>query len=481
MRLAAIIAASLLAAGSALAQATRPDSTPLSLADAVNRALSNSEEIRLARSQVELAETQVRSAKADAFPQLSANLGYTKTFASAFSGGGGFSLPDSLSFNPDSTAPIAERIRYLEEHTPTAGLSGLGALFGNLPFGQENAYSATLSGSAPLYSGGRLGAARRVATEFLSAAQFQLQEQTADIALQVRSAYYRARTAQELVSISQAALEQAERFLASERLRQESGVASELDVLRAEVSLANLQPQLVSAQNAAAVATLDVKRLLDIPLTQPVRLTTPLDVPTAVAAADSALATSALAQRASIAAEERQVRIREEQVRIARSRYLPSVNLVVNYGRQIFPTTLFALNQDWRTDFTAGVQVSVPIFNGNRTAADVATAQVNLNQERLRLSQLRENVQVEYERARGERERARVSIQARQRTVEQAQRVYDLTVLRYEQGLASQLEVSDARLSLLQARTNLAQAVSDFQIADATLARALGATTTPNP
>ena len=475
MRLTAFIA-SLLVSSVALGQSPRADSTTLSLGEAVNRALSNSEEVRLARSQVELAETQVRSARAEAFPQLNANLGYTRTFASAFSGGGTFTLPDSLKFEPDSTASITDRLRYLEEHTPTAGLGGLGALFGNLPFGQENAYAASLSGSAPLYSGGRLGSARRVATEFLSAANFQLQEQTADIALQVRSAYYRARLAQELVGISQAALEQAQRFLASERLRQESGVASELDVLRAEVSLANLQPQLVSAQNSAEVATLDLKRLVDIPLTQPVRLTTPLDVPAAVATADSTLGTTALAQRAAIAAEERQVRIREEQVRIARSRYLPSVNLVVNYGKQLFPSTLLGFNQDWRTDFTAGLQVSVPIFNGNRTSAEVAQAQVNLNQERLRLSQLRENVQVEYERARGERERARVSIQARQRTVDQAQRVYDLTVLRYEQGLASQLEVSDARLSLLQARTNLAQAVSDFQIADATLARALGVT-----
>ena len=56
--------------------------------------------------------------------------------------------------------------------------------------------------------------------------------------------------------------------------------------------------------------------------------------------------------------------------------------------------------------------------------------------------------------------------------------MYDLTVLRYEQGLASQLEVSDARLSLLQSRTNLAQAIADFQIAErARCSRAVGATT----
>jgi outer membrane protein TolC len=459
------------------AQQATTDSTPLSLQDAIARALSNSEEVRLARSQVDLATTQVRSARADAFPQLSANLGYTRTFASAFSGGG-FTLPDSLKFEPDSTLPLAERVKYLEEKVPAAALGSLSSLFGNLPFGQENTYTASFSGSAPIYGGGRLGAANRIARDFLSATEFQLQEQTADIALQVRSAYYRARLAQELVAISEAAVAQAQRFLASEKLRQESGVASELDVLRAEVSLANLQPPLVNAVNSAAVSTLELKRLVDLPLKQPVKLTTSLDVPATVAGADSAMDVDALSRRASIAAEERQVRIREEQVRIARSRYLPSVNLVVNYGKQLFPSTLFAFNQDWRTDFTAGIAVSVPIFNGNRTAAEVAQAQVTLNQERLRLSQLRENVQVEYERARGERERARAAITARQRTVDQAQRVYDLTVLRYDQGLASQLEVAESRLSLLQARTNLAQAVSDFQIADATLSRAIGATNT---
>jgi outer membrane protein TolC len=276
-------------------------------------------------------------------------------------------------------------------------------------------------------------------------------------------------------------VEQAARFLATERVRRSAGTGSELDVLRADVALANLQPSLVEAANAAEVATLNLKRLVDLPLNVPVRLVTPLDAAAAMSAADTAVGLEVLSRRAAIGAEERQVRIREQQVRIARGGYLPSVDLRMNYGRQLFPTQIFRFNEEWRTDFTAGFLVSVPLFNGNRTRAEVAQAQVALNQERLRLAQLREEVQVEYERARGERERSRSSIQARQRTVEQAQRVYDLTVLRYEQGLASQLEVTDSRLALLQARTNLAQAVADFQIATATLSRAIGATTYPEP
>lgn len=462
----------------AQAVATR-DSIPLPLEQAISRAIGTSDEIRLARSRVTLARTQVRAVRSGAFPQLNASLGYTRTFASPFSGGGTIEIPDSLRFEPDPTLPLEERVAYLEDRVPTAALSSLGALFGDLPFGQENAYTASLAGSQALYSGGRLGAGNRIAQEFLEAAQFTLQEESAEIELQVRSAYFRARLAQELVTISQAAVEQAQRFLATERLRQQSGLGSELDVLRADVSLANLQPPLISSINAAEVAELDLKRLIDLPLNQPVKLTTSLDVPSMLAATDSIVSLEQLSRRASIAAEERQVRIREEQVRVARSGYLPSVNLVFNYGRQLFPSSTFRFNEDWRTDFTAGIQISVPIFNGLRTAAEVAQAQVAVDQERLRLSQLRESVQLEYERARGERERARSSITARQRTVDQAQRVYDLTVLRYEQGLASQLEVSESRLSLLQARTNLAQAVADFQIANATLSRATGVRISP--
>jgi outer membrane protein TolC len=250
-------------------------------------------------------------------------------------------------------------------------------------------------------------------------------------------------------------------------------------VLRAEVNLENLRPQLIASRNSASLATLDLKRLIDVPLQAPVRLTTPLTMPSERELAEQAVdAQLVLAQRAAVRAAERQVAIREQQVRIARGGYLPSVDLRVNYGKQAFPGQIFGFGGvDWRTDWTATVGVRVPIFSGFRTRSEVQQARVTLEQEQLRLSQLRENVQLQYEQALGERARAAADLAARQRTVEQAQRVHDLTVLRYQQGLATQLEVTDARLALLQARTNLAQAISGFYLADAGVTRALGVST----
>ncbi|HYD53311.1 MAG TPA: TolC family protein [Gemmatimonadaceae bacterium] len=477
----ALLAASALPAQTPTARATG-DTVTLTLDQAIGRANSQSEEVRLARSQVALADAQVTAARAGALPQLDGAINYTRTFDSPFNTGG-FTLPDSLRFEPDTTVSLAERVRYLEQRTPLAGLAGIGSLFSNLPFGQQNSYTAALTGTQPLYAGGRIGAALRIASEYRESARLGLTEQVADIEMQVRNAYYRALLAQELERIAAAAVEQAEAFLAQERLRRSAGTASDLDVLRAEVSLENLRPQLIGARNAASLATLDLKRLLDLPLQQPVRLTTPLTMPSAAELATPSVdASLLLAQRAAVRAAERQVAIREQQVRIARGGYLPSVDLRVNYGKQAFPSQLFSFGGvDWRTDWTATVGVRVPLFSGFRTQAEVQQARIGLEQEQLRLSQLRENVQLQYEQALGERARAAADLAARQRTVEQAQRVHDLTVLRYQQGLATQLEVTDARLALLQARTNLAQAISGFYLADAGVTRALGTPTSVQP
>lgn len=246
------------------------------------------------------------------------------------------------------------------------------------------------------------------------------------------------------------------------------------EVLRAEVDRDNLRPQLVQARNAAELALLNVKRLTDVPMSQPVTLTSELEAPSAGELAEVRLEPELLtAQRAAILAAEKQVEIREEQVDIARGAFLPNVVLQTNYARQLFPSSAFDFDSDWRTDWTATVAMQIPIFTGGRRRAEVAQARVELDRARLQLAQLGEAVELQYQQALGEKQRASEAIAARQTTVEVAQRVYDLTVLRYNQGVATRLEVTDARLALLQARTNLAQAITDYHVADAGVTRAV--------
>jgi outer membrane protein TolC len=471
----------LILCGQALAQ----NAIELSLQEAIARAYDNGEEVRLAESAVAAAETRITAARAAALPQVNANSSYGRTFQSPFTSGLEFAVPGDQRFDPNPAAPIEQRITYLEENADKAVLTTIADLLSTslrgVGLGSPHAYALNVGGSQLLYSAGRVGSAIGVATSTRDAARFTAEDERARIELDVRTAYFRAQLAERLEAAAEAALVQAESFANQVRLRLNAGFAADLDVLRAEVSLENLRPQLIASINARELAQLNLKRLVNIPLEQPVRLTTPLDLPAGAAEEDRpADVNAAIERRGSLQAALRVVAAREQAVRGARAQYLPSLALQANYGAQAFPTGLFDFGSTlWRPNGSATLAVQVPVFSGFQRGADVGNAEVALRQAQLQVAQLREAASLEYHQARGERERARATIAAGQRTVEQAQRVYDLTVLRYEQGQATLLEISDARLALLQARTNLAQSLADFHIATAAVRRALGLASQP--
>ncbi|MGH7505472.1 MAG: TolC family protein [Longimicrobiales bacterium] len=480
-----VLAAVLLAGTASLAgaqQAPLADAS-LSLQEALARALEGSEEVLLARAQLDATRAQVRSARSAALPQVNTQLGYTKTLRSVFQdAGGGFTLPDSLRFEPDTLASIEDRISYLERRTPSAGLGALGSLFSDLPFGNENTWVAGLSLTQPLFTGGRLSSSINAAEGAAEAAAASLDEAGSDIALQVKQAYYDAVLADRSAGIVETSVELAAEHLAQVRLRLDAGTASELESLTAEVELENLRPQLVQARNARDLALLDLKRLVNLPAEIAVTLTTELDGTTADgrALADLELpsleqATAQLSRRASLRAAEAQIAMREEQADIARSAYLPSLSLSANFNRQAFPTDLrFPNGGEWRDDWNLGFMVQWPLFQGFRRDAELDVASARVRQSKLQLDQLREGVRLEYERALRELERTQAQVAAVRRTVEQAERVYELTELRYREGLATQLDVSNARLALQQASINQVQSYHDAYAALASAERALG-------
>src|SRR5690606_4611534 len=192
--LAAVLLAPLVPAGlsaqepQAQAAAAR---TRLSVQDALARALEQSEEVRLAQARVDEARAQARSTRSAALPQVNAQFGYTRTLRSVFQNvGGGFTLPDSMRFDPDPSLPLEDRVKYLEDKTPDAAFGALGGLFSGLPFGNEHTWVAGLSVSQPLFTGGRISSAISAAESAAEAARTALEEARAEVALEVKRAYY---------------------------------------------------------------------------------------------------------------------------------------------------------------------------------------------------------------------------------------------------------------------------------------------------
>jgi outer membrane protein TolC len=371
-------------------------------------------------------------------------------------------------------------LRYLEEKTPNAAFGALGSMFSNLPFGRENAWTMAAQVTQPLFTGGRILYSVSLANHAADAAEAGLLEATAEAALETRLAYLGAKLAGEAMEIVSTSVQLARSHLERVQLQLETGRASELDVLRAEVELQNLLPQQIEAEHGFALAVLNLKRLINVPGTTALVLATELDpadpeLPALAALhlPDPASVQPRLARRASVQAADEMVNLRRTQVKVARSAYLPTLGLSGTFARQAYPAGIWP-EGDWRDDWNVSLALSWTFFQGFRRGADLDAAQAQLLESQLQHTQLLEAVQLEYQQAEGDVVRSRAQIATAATTVKQAERVHDLTQLRFDEGLATQLDVSAARLALQQARLNAARAYHDFYAALARAERALG-------
>jgi outer membrane protein TolC len=188
--------------------------------------------------------------------------------------------------------------------------------------------------------------------------------------------------------------------------------------------------------------------------------------------------------RAPVRQAETAVQQSEAAVDVARSQRFPTVNLTSSYGEVAYPSG--TLPNDFRRNWTVGAIVQVPIFNGGRIRADEAIARADARIAEARLQQARELAQLDTQSAYEELRAAVAAWEASAGTVQQAQRAYEIADLRYREGVSTQLELSDARLLLVQAQASRAQSARDLQVARARVALlpdlplgSAGATTVP--
>lgn len=481
------LAALALAAAPLRAQATAAGAPrPLSLEEALSVAERNSEQLDIARAGVLRARGQAWQARAARLPQLNATLGYDRALASEFEGAFGGAEPDSAGGPPrpvcedfltDPSLPLEERLRRVEAQLSCEPPSPFAA-FSDLPFGRENTFRLGLSLSQSVFTGGRLAAQARVADVSRDLADIQVSSARAQLLLEVTQAYYDAVLAQQLTSISEATLRQAETTLQQTLLARRVGTLPEFELLRAQVTADNQRPVVIQRRAARDLALLRLRQLLDIPPEQELALTDDLTsdelIPVARFAARVAEvevdSPAAEAVRAPVRQAAAAVELQQQALRITRSQRYPTLSLNSQYGRVAYPATGLPEWDEFRTNWTVGATVSVPLFTGGRLQGEELVARADLEEAEARLRMTRELAQLDSRSAQEQLEAARAAWEASGGTVDQASRAYQIAEIRFREGISTQVELSDARILLQQAQANRAQAARDLQVARARVA-----------
>ncbi|HEX2219625.1 MAG TPA: TolC family protein, partial [Gemmatimonadales bacterium] len=347
---------------------------------------------------------------------------------------------------------------------------GGGLDLGRAGFGAANTYNLGLSASQTLYSGGRISAQNRIAEAGLRSAELEVTEQNAQSLVTVAQRYYDAVLADRLLEIAEASLAQTEETLRLAELAFQVGDKAEYDVLRARVARTNQSNAVVQQRSSRDLAYTALKQQLELPVDQPLTLTTPLGdsvVPEVTLPASAAAALdTATAARVAVRQAEEAVRMQEGQVQLTRAQSRPSVTISSSYALSAYPPDVIPTADAFQDNWSVSLGVSIPIFDGGRVRGSVVQAQGALEQARVQLQQTRESAVLDVRTKQEALERARSSLQAMVGAVEEAQRAYEIAQLRYQQGLSSLTEVNDARLALNQAQADRAQAARDLYVAE---------------
>lgn len=407
-------------------------SGPLSLADALEKALAFNLSLQQEVLGRETAAAQIQSAYQNVLPSLVASGGYTR-------------LDDDLAATDENG--VSRRGRYVDQS------------------------SAAVTVSQPLFSG-RIGAAIRAAHLTREWTEAKIRSAEEQVRYDLQAAYFNAILSQHLLEVKTISLQTAERQLSEANLRRRQGMASNYDVLRATVEVSNFKAEVLQARNNLDKAFTALFRLIGASPDSEVTLVTPLPLVREAIDFDTALAI-ALSSRADLATAEYAVRLQREALANARATYYPTVSAFFT-ETYASPDPHDASSDDWGDEWRAGLTASWTLFDGLATRGATRKAAAELAQLELALQDAEESVVSEVRQRVLALKTAEEFADSQSQNLETAREALRLVEVGLREGQNTQVEVLDARNALTTASANYYQSIFDHVLTRLALRKTMG-------
>ena len=431
-------------------------SKTLTLEDSIQIARQTNLSIQTTQERVKSAEAQVRAAHAGLLPNvlLNSNYRYTKDLPKSLLevsgdfgllGGAGGDMPP-----------------------PPSGADGDDVNIIELEFGAHHNFQAELSLNQPIFAWGRYYKNYQSAKLSLEAARKELDVAHNQLMLDVSESFYRILLSFEFVQVSEQTVELVEKQLKIAQNLFDAGASTNFDILRAEVLLANARSNLIRAKNGARGAMNVYKNVLNIDLGESIEVEGSLE--RQILEFDlEPLIQLAMEKRPELHQFQFSEGAAKKQVDVAKTRNRPALSFFTTYQFN-HNERLEEMDRIWNLGFA----LNVPIFDGLATRAAVKQAESGLKQTQLGKQQMTDAIELEVRSAYLNLLEAKTLINVQRETVEQAQESVRIANLRYENGMITSVELTDAQLALSQAEVNRLQSLHDYAVGLARLEKAVG-------
>lgn len=417
----------------------QPEVVTFTLTQAVELALAVHPEVLAVREKTEEFGQLVREARSEALPQLDAALSWRRTrdpglrnspFFTRFAGGDDQELPPGA----------------------------FDAFF-------FTNYLWNFEVSQPVFTFGRISNALSAAREERGGVNLDVQGVENRVSYDTIRAAYAYLLAQHNLQVLETERQSRQRQLEQVEVRFDLEDATKLDLLRARVALANLQPEILVADNNLAVARASVNNTLGRPIDAPIEvlaeLTAPDPVPNVMR--PEALLEIAGQYRPELRRFAIDRKVLDARVGVAKSELLPEVRATAGFGINTFAADNvgdLALHT-----WNAGVVFDWRIFDGHRIHSQMAALRSQKTQSEYDERAFRNALSVSLKQAHGTWTRAVEALEVTMLTVEQAREAERVAEESLKWGAATTLDVIQATLSLRQAELNQTTAAHDALVA----------------
>lgn len=412
----------------------------LTIDDAIQLGLQNSKLLHISAAKATAAEAKSSEANAARLPSLKLQAGYTR-----------LSDVDPFAVKlPSSATPIVISPTVLDQYTSRVLLQ------------------------QPLFTGFRLEKSAAAADYSARASHFDVERDRVEMVYNVRSAYWNLYKAAEVRRALDDNVVQTQAHLSDVNNMMAQGLVTKNEVLKVEVQYSNVQLAQIEAANNVKNAMMSLNSLIGLALDTEVQIASVTKAQTEQSQPAEALAQLALVSRADVKAAEMRTNAADASVVAARGGWWPQLSLFSDlyYSRpnpRIMPT-----KDEFKDTWDVGVSLSWDIWNWGTTKHQSDQAEAIHRQTRYALEQLKDNVSLEVNQSYLALAHSKEKISVATKGVRQAEENYRMTKDKFMNGTATNTDLLDAEIALLQSKLNYTISLVDYELAQARLARALG-------
>ena len=450
--------------------------TAFSLREAVSYALANNQQVQNARLDVNSADARVGEIRSIGLPQISGVAELTDNFAVP-----AVILPAAAgaAFGPSPVDPrVSGRLQTIEQQLginnpePPAPPASDEPLV--LRFGIRYQGTAVVSASQILFDGSYI-VGLRAANAYKELSRKQLGQSKRDVAVNVAKAYYAVLINRDRLTLLDANIDRLDSTFRQTQALFENGFAEQIDAMRLEVQLNNLRTDRANARRGVEVGEALLKFQMGYALNQPITLTDQLEESDLNAALLTGAESFDYSGRIEYSVLESQRELAFLDVRNNQSGYLPKLSIFARYGYNIGYDQLGAVfNNPWFEQGAYGLRLTVPIFDGLQKKYKIQQARVAYDQTANGFRLLQQQIDLERQQSNAALTNALASLRNQERNRSLAQEVVRVTKLKFEEGIGTNLEVTNAEADLKTAQTNYFNALYDAYVARVDLQRASG-------